>query len=575
MLADAQLAIARDYGFASWRSLHAHVSEAHITQPTFDADAFARRAVKRMKRGWAESDAVIEQHFADTGEGPQWESAGLQSPTMLERDADVRIERLDKLGLYRMISIWHHAKTEANRRAFMDFPPTRSLEFYRDGYFSTKPSGGIWQRIDVPLTWAKPLGRAGRWEDLAEALRWLRHTAPAGEYRVITVRRMLLAKREKAKLKIIKKHAAPSFAPLAPVDREHPSKTTWAVEHLPERRKSHKIAQWKPIVDAAFAGDAAKVQKLLDAGADPNVISTTPHRYRPLHRAIEHKKTAPKHEGHERVVKLLLSRGADPKLRATLNQISPLQLAATGEPRFIPILLPHFEPMDIFHACVVLDDERVRELLRADSSQAKSVDANGWTLLHYTAASAVFKSSENALAAQVRMVRALIDAGANPAAAYLWNDQWPIPVMYFSAGLHNNPAITKLLLDAGAEPFDGESIYHAADEGHQECLDLFAALDAKKLAKECTGCLTSQLHWGHTRGAKWLLEHGADPNAIHPRYGESALHAAIRSKSSDAVFRLLFKHGADVNVKTKDGKTAMQLARKAGLKMVERLKLLR
>jgi ankyrin repeat protein len=220
----------------------------------------------------------------------------------------------------------------------------------------------------------------------------------------------------------------------------------------------------------------------------------------------------------------------------------------------------------------VLDHERVRELLRADASKAKSVDANGWTPLHYAAASCLFTQNEPLLAAQVAIVKALLDAGADPLVKHLWNDEWPIPVMFYSAGLHNNPTITKMLLGVGAEPFDGESIYHAADEGHQDCLDLFARLDPKKLAKECTGCLTSQLHWGHTRGAKWLLEHGADPNAIHPRYGESALHAAIRGKSSEAIFRLLFEHGADVNVKTKNGKTATQLARAAGPKIVQRLK---
>src|SRR5262249_11106946 len=43
----------------------------------FDPDEFAQRAVKRMERGWAESAAVIEQRFADAGEGPRWEATGL------------------------------------------------------------------------------------------------------------------------------------------------------------------------------------------------------------------------------------------------------------------------------------------------------------------------------------------------------------------------------------------------------------------------------------------------------------------------------------------------------------------
>src|SRR5262249_32385392 len=49
-------------------------------------------------------------------------------------------------------------------------------------------------------------------------------------------------------------------------------------------------ALWKPLMDAAFRGDAATVRKLLAAGVDPNVVSSTAHRYRPLNRAIERKK---------------------------------------------------------------------------------------------------------------------------------------------------------------------------------------------------------------------------------------------------------------------------------------------
>ena len=67
----------------------------------------------------------------------------------------------------------------------------------------------------------------------------------------------------------------------------------------------------------------------------------------------------------------------------------------------------------------------------------------------------------------------------------------------------------QLLLNAGANPCDLESSYHASDEGHEECLAIFERqVPPKKLAAECTRCLPTQLHWGHTRGIKWLLAHG-------------------------------------------------------------------
>src|SRR4051794_39677118 len=64
-LADAQLAIAREYGFGSWKKLSAHVDAAavaaavappaHSLATLVDLEALARRAVGTMERAWAES----------------------------------------------------------------------------------------------------------------------------------------------------------------------------------------------------------------------------------------------------------------------------------------------------------------------------------------------------------------------------------------------------------------------------------------------------------------------------------------------------------------------------------------
>ena len=331
---------------------------------------------------------------------------------------------------------------------------------------------------------------------------------------------------------------------------------------LPEHRKKHKIVQWKPLMDAAFAGQVARAQKLLDAGADPNIISTTPHRYRPLHRAIEFKKTRAAGPQHERVVALLVERGADPKLRGTFTQLTALQLATSGETRFVPMLLPHFQPLDIFHAAVVGDDARVAALLKKDPSLATATDDNDWTPLHYCCASAMFKSSPAAADALVRIAKMLLDRGADPMASYLFNDEWPMRPLYHCCGHHNNPRVAELLFQAGATPYDSETVYHAADEGHAECLALIEKYaDPTKLADEAGKCMASMLHWGHTRAVPWLLAHGADPNRINPRFGNSALHEAVIRRANDATLKLLMKHGGDPLVKNRDGKTAIDLAR--------------
>jgi len=85
--------------------------------------------------------------------------------------------------------------------------------------------------------------------------------------------------------------------------------------------------------------------------------------------------------------------------------------------------------------------------------------------------------------------------------------------------------------------------------------------DPKKLANEATKNLAVMLHWGHTRGARWLLEHGADPNRIVPQYGNSALHEAVLRRVSDPTLKLLLRHGGDPTIRNKQGFTALQLAR--------------
>jgi hypothetical protein len=273
---------------------------------------------------------------------------------------------------------------------------------------------------------------------------------------------------------------------------------------IPVARKA-----WKPLMDAAFAGDAPAVRRLLKAGADPNMLSNSTFRHRPLHRAIEHKKTIPKTSGHEQVVRLLLDAGADPRARALVSRVTAFALAAQEEPRFLPLLLPQMGTLDLFEACAMLDEKRLRALLKRDPKAGARVDVSGWSPLHHLAAAGSFTLSPAHSARQLRMAKALIAAGNDPSATYLY-DQWPISVLYHAAGQHDNPALVELLLEAGANPLDNEGIYHASDEGHTGALEAFARLvPADQLAEEATRCLATQLKWGRKRGSAWLIAHGA------------------------------------------------------------------
>src|SRR5690348_4984285 len=97
---------------------------------------------------------------------------------------------------------------------------------------------------------------------------------------------------------------------------------------------------WQPIMDACFYGHPEVVRLLLAHGADPNVMSKSTYRYRPLHRTVEHKQGAKRGPQHLRVVEALLEGGADAMARGRWDMVTAIAIEAMGgETQFLPLLL--------------------------------------------------------------------------------------------------------------------------------------------------------------------------------------------------------------------------------------------
>jgi len=325
---------------------------------------------------------------------------------------------------------------------------------------------------------------------------------------------------------------------------------------------------WKPLMDAAFHGQPRAVTLLLTAGADPDVVSGTAHHHRPLHRAIEHSEELPRHAGHDEVIRILLEAGADPSSRGGLDRVTPVALAAIGgETRFLPVLTLLDRRRDIFTAAVLVDDGRVGSLLDRDPELVNARDENLWTPLIYAVASRLGGDDGATAARQRTVVTMLLDAGADPDASAFWSEKWPLRALFFAAGRNYNPDLTKLLLERGANPNDGESIHHAAEGGHLECLQLLhdhgANLDFNDPPYNTTP-LWFLIHWGFTKSVPWLLEHGADPNRRSAPRGETVLHAAARRGVRRELLEMLVAHGADPTAVDDAGKTPLDLAREKG-----------
>ena len=156
-------------------------------------------------------------------------------------------------------------------------------------------------------------------------------------------------------------------------------------------------------------------------------------------------------------------------------------------------------------------------------------------------------------------VRLLLNHGAGPDAAFA-AEHGALSCLYAACGLLGNVEMTRLLLEAGADPNDGESLYHATEQPDLDCLKLLLAHGGKVTG---SNAIPHSLDWENPEGLRLLLEAGGDPNETTPQ-GDTALHWAVRRNRSPAAIGLLLDHGADIDAVRQDGRTAYALATVSG-----------
>jgi ankyrin repeat protein len=209
---------------------------------------------------------------------------------------------------------------------------------------------------------------------------------------------------------------------------------------------------------------------------------------------------------------------------------------------------PELASRNIHTAAILGDAAAVRRFLGLDAGSATAKGGpHGWDALTHLCFSRYLRLDRARSDGFVRAAEALLDAGASANTGWTETNHQPEPewesALYGAASVAHHAALTRLLLERGADPNDAETPYHAPETFDNAALKVLVDSGTLTDASLAT-ILLRKTDWHDYDGIKWLLEHGVDPNRT-TRWGKTAMHNAMLSDNALEIVEVLLDHGAD------------------------------
>jgi ankyrin repeat protein len=238
---------------------------------------------------------------------------------------------------------------------------------------------------------------------------------------------------------------------------------------------------------------------------------------------------------------------------------------------------PAIATRSIYAAAILGDARTVRELIARDrTAVTEKGGPRGWDALTYLCFSKFLRLEPARTPGFVDSATALLDAGADPNTGFYATEErtpqdWE-SALYGASGVAHNPELTRLLVDRGADPNDGEVAYHSPETLDNRTVQVL--VESGKLTQDSLRLmLARKMNWHDDNGFAWLLDHGTDPNYVGT-WKTRPLDDALHNGCPIHYFEQLLDHGADPSLPSKNGRSifagAARMARVDVLDLLER-----